>query len=65
MKLPIISSLKKAIIEKRKQYLAFQYQKLKSELEREFPPKEIIEQAGKIRTSPEISKEQAPLDYFI
>ena len=65
MNIPIIIGLKKRIIEKRKHYLALQYQMFKLEKEGKFPPKEIIEQARKNRTSPKISKEQVPLDYFI
>ena len=57
-----ISDLEKAIAEKRKQYLALLYQMFKFEKKGGRPPKEIIEQARKIRSSPEISKEQALLN---
>ena len=62
MDIPKISDLEKAIAEKRKQYLALQYEIFKFEKEGKPPPKEIIEQARKIRTSPEISKEQTCLN---
>ena len=62
MDIPKISDLEKAIAEKRKQYLALQYEIFKFEKEGKTPPKEIIEQARKIRTSPEISKEQTCLN---
>ena len=57
-----ISGLEKAIVERRKQYLALEYEIFKFQRKGESPPKEIIEQARKIRTSPEISKEQACLN---
>ena len=57
-----ISDLEKAIAEKRKQYLALQYEIFKFEKEGKTPPKEIIEHARKLRTSPEISKEQTCLN---
>jgi len=57
-----ISVFEKAIAEKRKQYLALLYQIFRFEKKGGRPPKEIIEQARKIRTSPEISKEQAHLN---
>ena len=59
MDIPEISDLEKAIAEKRKLYLALQYEIFKYERQGKVPPKDIIEQARKIRTSPEISKEQA------
>jgi hypothetical protein len=57
-----ISNLEKAIFERRKQYLALEYEIFKFQIKGESPPKEIIEQARKIRTSPEISIEQACLN---
>lgn len=57
-----ISNLEKAIFERRKQYLALEYEIFKFQRKGESPPKEIIKQARKIRTSPEISKEQACLN---
>ena len=62
MDIPKISDLEKAIAEKRKQYLALQYEIFKFEKEGKSPPKEIIEQARKIRISPEMSKEQTCLN---
>ena len=62
MDIPKISDLEKAIAEKRKQYLALQYEIFKFEKEGKLPPKVIIEQARKMRTSPEISKEQTCLN---
>ena len=62
MKINYINGLEKEIIEKRKQYLALQYQMFKFEKEGKFPHKKIIEQARKIRTSPEISKNKACLN---
>ena len=61
MDIPKISDLENVIAEKRKLYLALQYQIFKFEREGKPPPKEIIEQVRKIRTSPGISKEQACL----